>query len=329
LFLHQRHLLWAMSPRARRWGRRALVLAPILLVSWSPLALAQALTPPAGTAIVGVGYEYFIGGDHLFSTDSIDGLSTRGYVAEGNRWDLGDDRAHTIFASVDLGLTNRLAVAIGGAVVTSAYFGRAPVDIAVDDGRYHTRLQDGTVRVRTPLSIGSFIVTPFLGTSFPLSNYPLSGHSSPGTGLVTIQAGLHSVRGLGEYGLLGYVGADIEYSDVTNVGTPDGVVKGTVRVGYFRSSRLTFTASGTWIDTVGGLEWISDDPTAPSAHGANSSTSFHNRVTAARSALVGFGVGYDLTRRVGLSVGVSKTVWGENVEDATLISSGLSWSVHL
>ena len=304
----------------------------VLFVALGPPApvSAQALIPSRGVASVGLSYQYYYGGDHLFSTDRINGQSTRGYVAVGNHWYLGNDRANTISGSLDLGLTRRLAVSLAAAYVSSAYFGLKPIDPVVDDGQYHGALQDGLVRFRSPFKAGSFLVTPFLGAVFPLGNYPVTGHSAPGRRIVEVQTGVYTLHGLGPYASVGFVSADIGYGVSTDVpGFTLGRLLASVHVGYYQSRKLTISASTSFLDTFGGLEWVSSDPTAPSLHGGGGGETLGTQVAAARSVIVGLGLEWGVSDRIGLNANIGKTVWGENVEDALLIGAGIGWSFRM
>lgn len=287
---------------------------------------AQATLPPAGTATLDFTYQFFDGGDHLFSTNSIDGLCSRGYCAEGNRWFLGDTWAHSYFGTLDVGLHPRLALTVGAAIVASAYDGRAPVNDEIDDGQFRTTLQDGMLRLRSPFVIGLYLVTPFVGASFPLTDYALDGHTAPGRGLVEVQIGGHVARGLGAFGSFGYAALDVGYGMAVNVPDRDlGRLSASLRIGHYFSRRLTASAVMSQLYTFNGVEWVSADPTAPSIHGGGSVT-LHNQVSAARSTILGGTVEWALARAFALHGGLHTTVWGENVDDALLATAGVSWS---
>ena len=79
---------------------------------------------------------------------------------------------------------------LNAAWVTSWYEGRAPVNPEVDDGRIRGWLQDGSIRLGRAWDLGTYRWMPFAGLSFPLTDYPVSGHAAPGSGYVEPRAGL-------------------------------------------------------------------------------------------------------------------------------------------
>ena len=190
-------------------------MASILI--WPPAGYAQATLPAPGTAQIALSYQYFSGGDHLFSTDIIDGQSTRGYVADGRRWDLGNTQTQTVHAAVDVGLHRRLAVTLGAAFVAATYDGRSPVDFEVDNGDWHGNVQDARVRARTPFVIGSNLLTPYAEVQFALTDYPVTGHAAPGRGHTAVGGGVYGLRGIGPYASTGSISAGFGYRFVTNV----------------------------------------------------------------------------------------------------------------
>jgi len=126
------------------------------------------------------------------------------------------------------------------------------------------------------------------------------------------------------------VAIDLGYGMVTNSSDSNlGQLVAAARFGYYQSRRLTFVALMTYLNTIGGLEWASDDPTVPTAHGPASSVAFENPATAARAALIGLGLDWGLSDRVGVHANINTTIWGENVEDALIIEAGLGWAFRL
>jgi hypothetical protein len=298
-----------------------LLLVTGLLMSWEA-PLAASVTN--GEATVGLTYEYFSGGDHLFSTDAIDGLSTRGYVAEGKRWDLGDTDAHTILGTLDLGLPRGFALILGAAWVTSSYRGTAPVNPEIDDGLIRGYPQDGRIGVRRPFDLALYRVTPQGSVSFPLSDYPVNGHATPGSGFITVLAGLEVQRGLGAYASFGQATLDISYGFVTNVDEARLTRLTTgLNVTHFLSRRASLYVTGHYSEILGGLDWVSGGPGTPAIHGAGGSTGLDTRVAAARAAWVGVGADLSVSNRWRVGAGVHHLAWGENVEDGLLLSLAL------
>ncbi len=308
---------------------RTIGVATAILLCQGAGAPGAIASPPGTDGEVGIAltYEWYQGGDHLFSTDAIDGYATHGYVAEGRRWDLGVARAQTILGNVDVGLPFGSTVTVGAAWVIAWYDGRAPVNAEVDDGRIRGWLQDGTVRLGRPWDLGTFRWTPFLGASFPLADYPVSGHAAPGSGYVEARAGIRIDHLLGDYGGFGPSSFEVSYGTITNVSKRDlSRLRIAARIGHFLSRRMTLAVSGRFSDVRGGLEWVSLG--GPSIHGTGGGAGLDNNLTAARAAWAGMGMAWQPTERWGFDVSLHHLVWGENVEDGLIVSAGVRTAFH-
>ncbi len=275
---------------------------------------AQAGTPWKGEGALSFVYQYTKGGDHLFSTDIIDGFTTRGYTAEGNRWYLGDTFAHTIIGGIDYGIIDRLALTVEIAYVSSKYEGNAPLRIEVDDGEWHGSFQDARIQLRGMVVTHPFLLTPFVSYGFPTNGYFTEGHSAIGRGLNEFQFGTFFLTGFGGVLPGAYLQASISYGileDVADLNLARPRFAGAVS--YSFSHLFSGTVTGSYFNTKGGLEWVSDDPTEIIGHDEVFSALL-NQVVASRMATLGVGLAYSPWSTIGIFANLSSAIWGENVE---------------
>ncbi len=298
-----------------------------LLCTLPPVAAgAQALVSEQGTGVVTLQYIYFDSGDHLFSTDAIDGQSSRGYTAEGNHWYLGDTTAHTLLLYFDYGIVDRLGISGTVAWVSSRYVGRAPVNRDIDDGAYHPTWQDAGVDLRYMFFRRPVVTTVSAGVGSPLTNYPSNGHSAVGRNLTEVRAGLFLER-------------DILRTVPVYASLIYGVSE---ELQGINLERLTINLGGGWVfhrgwyaelfgayqAVLNGEDWVSGDPSQPVVHG-DSSTGFNGALAATRLLNVGGSISTNTPFNTNLALVLSSTVWGENLEDGIYAGLAFSWRFDL
>lgn len=287
-------------------------------------AHAQAWLPYKGEGSLSFAYTFYKGSDHLFST-SVEGQSSRGYVAEDNRWYLGDSYGNIFTVSFDYGLASRLAVSGGVAYAATRYDGRAWINFDLDDGDWHGTFQDVGLELRGTLLQRPFVLAPLIGIGVPLVDYPTSGHAAVGRGLNEFRVGAYLGWQM-SFLPFAYLHGSYVYGvaeEVDNARLKRGTLQ--IEAGYFLPKRLSVSASATYQDTYGGLEWASKDPGADPHSQGDGPPIGVNEVSATRFALVGFGVSFSV-KDLGLYASWNTTVWGENVEDTDFLSLGTSWS---
>jgi hypothetical protein len=297
-------------------------LGSLLLILLPATALGQATTSEKGAGVVTLQYIHFSSGDHLFSTDAIDGETSRGYTAEGNRWYLGDTTAHTLLLYFDYGIRDRLGVSGTMAMVSSKYEGRAPVNRDIDDGEYHPTWQDFGIDLRYMLLTQPLMATVSGGIGSPLTSYPDVGHTAVGRNLTEVRAALFLAKDITPrfpiYSSLIY-GVSEELDGINlqrltvNLGT-----------GYLVRRELYTEIFGAYQDALNGEDWISEDPSNPVVHG-DPSTGYKGALTGARLLNIGTSISVDTPLRTNLALTVSTTVWGENVEDGIYAGIAASW----
>jgi hypothetical protein len=293
----------------------------------APSVKAQAWLQPKGEGAFSLTYSHFDGGDHLFSTDAIDGLTSRGYEARGNRWFLGDTFSHNLQLELDYSISNQLAVTTGLAFVRAKYEGNAPVNTDIDNGLYHGGVQDFSVKVRAAVIERIIAVTPFVALSVPMKSYESYGHSAIGRHLYEIRSGI----------FLGWAPSNILRGSFAQAQFMYGWLEavGNVRVkhaaldveaGYYVSRRISVSALISNQRTYGGHEWISGDPTQPGGHGSGTGVGLDIATSAARFTRLGWSTSYAVRSDLGLYGSYVTTVWGQNVDDANFVVLGITYN---
>ena len=306
------------------------MLRPCLLLSLSltlasllpEVALGQAWLPPRGEGSVFLHYTGFYGGDHVFPNDSLDGQTTRGYTVDGDRLYMGDETSHLLTGGLEFGLHDRFAISGSLAWITTNYDGRAPVNLAIDDGYWHPTFQDAAVGVRFMALKAPVVVTPFVRYAFPITDYESDGHAAQGRGLSTLTAGaafgfsmsslLRSTYFQGRYGY----GADEAVGDL-EVRRSELAVE----VGTYATNWLLLRFMGSFLTTHGGLPWISEDPGRGCVH-CPDATNLDANQSDVRYARLGLGGSFRLGRRVSLFVAGFTTVEASNTIDADFLMAG-------
>ena len=295
----------------------------VLLLFLTPAtALAQAWGGPKGYLAAIVQYIYTDGGDHLFSTDSIDGESSRGYVAEGNRWYLGETTTNTVYVLLEYGLIDRLSLAGSIAWVASKYEGRAPVNREIDDGSYHPTWQDAGLDVRWHFLDKPLAMTAAVGYGLPVTDYATTGHSVVGRGLDELRVALYAgiLMGSRAYAHGGYTYGMAD--ETQGYSLHRQLID--IDLGYSVMRWLTVRGYGVYQLTQDGVDWVSDDPSQPCSH-CPGGTSVGGGLANESFVQAGFGVVSPISKRISLTANVSTTLWGENIEDISLYSIGMSW----
>lgn len=297
------------------------VLFSILLAATVPsIAWSQAWVDVLGHGSVSASHSYFRGGDHLYSR-SVDGQRSRGYEAEGKRWDLGKTFMHTFTLGVDYCALRRLGVSADLSYARGHYLGRAPVDLDVDDGDFHGSLQDASVQVRYMLLARSLAVTPSLGYTFPITDYPDNGHAALGLGLSRWSVGVSVGRSLSPLARRAYAhGQVIREASEERAGRRMRRVTIDAELGYLLTDDVAFSVTSSFLRSSGGQDWLEVEG---AIHGAASplGTSFSD----SRYTRVGVGASCSIGGPFGVSASFVSTISGANVEDGDYLVLGLNW----
>ena len=296
----------------------AIAAASLFFLTHASPAFSQWL-PLQGEGTLRLTYEQQRGGDHLFSSDAVDGQTSRGYTASGDRWFLGRTSGYTLMVEADYGWTDRIATEASIAFVATKYEGRAPLG-TLDDGNIHGTFQDFGIDVSYLLLERMVVIIPSLGATLPVTRYERDSHAAPGRRLrearVGVDAGLPVVmRTFGvQFGVRHAFLEDIGPLDLSR-----NEVSATVSLRL--GGRALAAIGANHQRVIGGLDWIPEegdpdlhDPAASDVDLAGSAS----RITRGTFSLT-----WLLGHRTDVQVGWLPTLDGENTEDADLFTLSL------
>jgi hypothetical protein len=282
-----------------------LVCAPVLGID----AAAQAWVPAQGEGSVSLAFQTMKVTRHLAATVPVDA---------------GDIDTNVLLADVTFGLTNRMAIDVALPLVSAKYTGPFPhPGTDIDDGTYHTSFSDVRFAVRYNLVRESAVITPYVGSVVPSSNYAYYGHAAPGQQLNELQVGVYAAK-LFERGLPGlFVSGRYGYGFVEKVlDISHNRSLGNLEVGYFFNSRFrAFTMANAGL-THGGIDFpINGAPGLPPEYRPN-----HDQIQRVNHLEVGLGGAFSMTDALDVFGSYSSQVAGRNGHSMDRgITVGLSW----
>ena len=292
--------------------RRALVLAAstISVLVCARSAGAQAWVPMQGEGSVSVLFQDLFVKDHFFD--------------RGQRLDNGHIDSNTLFFDVTYGLTDRLAVTFALPVIRARYSGSRPHPTAQDDTRAHTGFQDVRLALRYNLTDGPLVVTPFIGTRVPTTNYEYFAHASYGPRVRELEVGAYVGRVLNPLLPNAFVQARYSYTFAQQiVGIDHDRSNLDLEFGYFLTPALRVFTMGNGIKTHGGINVTAAGWRALPAFVAR----HHDRVGRIDLLDVGGGVQYSVTRSLDVFGSYMKSLAGRNTHALDrAITIGASWS---
>jgi hypothetical protein len=289
--------------------RFAVIAAALTLV---PLAVsAQAFLPSQGEGSVSVLYQNTLVDRHVF--------------ADGSRVDAGQIKADGMLVDLTYGITDRAAISISVPVMAAKYTGTRPhAGSLVDDGRYHSALQDFRFDFRYNVFKGAAAVTPFVSTILPSHDYPYYGHGSIGRDLKELQVGVAAARVLDPIVPGAFVQARYAYGFTE---APLAVHHNRsmldVEFGYFVNPRVRAFALATGQVTHGGIELTRQFPfdLTPDEF------LHHDQISRVNLLDAGAGAQMSLTPSTDVFVSVLHTLTGINGHALTYsLTAGATWS---
>jgi hypothetical protein len=271
-------------------------------------AAAQAWLPAKGEGTVSI----------LFTN-----VSSSDHYLPDRRYDFGHIDANTLLADVTYGVTDRLAVTFGVPLVVSRYRGNAPHrPITIDDGAWHSTMQDFRFSVRYNAIRGALIVTPFVGTDLPSHNYEFYAHAAPGRQLKELAGGVSVAKLFATLGLVLQGRYALSVSEGV-LDQPRRFSVASAEAAYFLTPSLRLL--GVTSARVGhtGIDLYPDSgrvlPFEIFEH--------HDQMSRESFTNVGGGASYSLTERMDLFGGFTTTVRGRNTHAVNRgLSVGVSWS---
>jgi len=127
---------------------------------------AQAWLFPKGQGAVSLSYQNLYVADHAYEN--------------GDAHDIGHVLSHALTLDVDYSFTDKLAVRVAVPYIAARYYGPKPHQLPMDDGTYHSTLQDFTTDVRYNLTKRRVVLTPFFRVVVPSNSYTYFAHSAAG-----------------------------------------------------------------------------------------------------------------------------------------------------
>jgi hypothetical protein len=285
--------------------------AVALVVLRSATASAQAFLPSQGEGSVSVLYQNTLVDRHVLS--------------DGSRLDAGQIRADGVMVDFTYGLTDHAAISMNVPFLAAKYTGSRPHPAsALDDGQYHSALQDFRFDLRYKLGTGSMAITPFVGTILPSHDYAYYGHGAVGRDVKELQVGVSAARVLDPLIPGAFVQARYAYGfaeKILDVSHNRSVMD--VEIGYFVNPRLRGFVIATGQITHGGIDLTHQFPLDLTA----AEFLHHDQFARANLFDAGGGAQVSVSPSLDLFASVVHTFWGINGHALEYsATAGASWS---
>jgi hypothetical protein len=224
--------------------RLSTLLVAVAIGGDSSTLLAQAMVVEKGQFSFNTHYQ------HTFSTDHV------GH--DGEILDLGHIMSWAIRPSLSYGLTDRITVDADISLVAGKYIGSIPHG-PLDDGTFHTALQNFHLGARMNVMMRPLFVTPFVKVTIPSHDYQLEGHTAVGKGNLELTAGAYAGRELGPRLPKAYfeIMASHTWVERTVIETDSerlNRTEGSLELGYFVTPSVVVSLFGTGLRTHGGWD---------------------------------------------------------------------------
>lgn len=292
--------------------RLSVLLATLVAYAVCPqLCFGQAWTPPRGEG------EYAIVFQDLYTTKHT--------LSDGSRVDAGRVTLLGLVNSVDFGITDKLAVTLAFPVGMGIYNGKSPHLLPIDNGTFHGGLQDFGIGVRYNLISRPVMFTPFLLSTYPMTNYQHFAHSAIGSDAWEVRVGFTVGHRFETHLRNAYFQTQYSYSiseEFMNIRPHRHRFNG--EFGYFLSPRLALRALALSQVMTNGLEIPQDYPIRKPD---NPLWRQHDRISRVDFADIGGGVSYSLTRSMDVFGSLLTMPWGTNGHALkTGVSLGINWT---
>jgi len=240
-------------------------------------------------------------------------------MSQGEAVDRGHTSLQALMLDVDYSVTDRLAVRIALPFIEGKYTGTSPhllvrgqpgTVVAIDDGRYHSGLQDFRFDVRYNVSRRNLMVTPFFQAGIPSHDYPTLGHGAVGTDQREYRIGVNIGRQVGRWLPKAYVQGRYAFGmvqEVAHVAPKRSYAE--FQFGYILNRHLSFQASTVWTHSHNGIDYINgvfpNDLT-------DEQYLNHDRISRLNLLDVGGSTTYAITRKTSLFAGWGRSIEGTN-----------------
>jgi len=285
----------------------------VLLTAMPTLTHAQAWTPPKGEGDYSVVLQDLYTRDHL--------------LQEGQRLDAGHVNLVGVVQSIDFGITDKFAATLAVPFGAGRYRGKFPHQLPIDDGTYHTSLQDLSMGLRYNWRARPLMLTPFVLGTFPINHYEHFAHSAIGTDSWEFRMGLNAGHHFETVLPRAYFQVQYSYAVVQSfMNFRPNKNRFNGEFGYFLTRRLSVRALALSQITDGGLDFsdfhhrVATDPLWRQ----------HDRISRTDILNLGGGAAYGITHNLDLFGSLLHTVWGRNGHALyTGVTVGVSWSFRM
>jgi hypothetical protein len=246
---------------------------------------------------------------------------------KGQPWSLfGAINSQSLTVDTDYSLTNKLAVRVALPYVFGKYDGQSQYahSFPVDDGKYHSTLQNFTADLRYNVSQRPVVFTPFVRLVMPSHNYQYFAHAAVGRDVREYHIGINVGRRLDRVLPKAFVQAQYSYAFVQrilNISPNRSNVE--AQLGYFLTPRLSLLASTQWYHSYEGLEAHFELP--PPGGLTEEQWRRHDQLAKASLLDVTGGVSFAMNRKVEMFASFGRSITGTNGHlHASVITVGVS-----
>ena len=299
-----------------------------MLMGVAHTAMAQAFVPAKGEATVTVLYQDVLVKQHM----NLDFWADSGHI-----------RSRNVGFDFSVGLGHKLAFSAALPYSSSKYVGSKPHVLGpgedlllpdfqpLDNGQFHGTAQDFRFDLRYNLTTRGVVLTPVFAFIIPSHHYQALGHSAFGRGYRETQVGVYAARVFRPWRFLPTAFVQGRYSlgfEEKIIGVSRQRHTMGVEGGYFVTPRLRVFGLATKQITHGGIDFVISpraDYPAPSEYFLH-----HDQILRDNFVDLGGGLGFELSRRVGLFASGLRTVSGLNGHAMShLITVGATYSFSL
>jgi len=305
-------MLWRCAVLSLSWETKlaVLALALITLTVGSVWSFGQAWTPPKGVG------EYAIVFQDLYTT--------RHTLGDGSRINAGHVTLLGLVNSVDFGVTDNLAATVSVPVGMGLYNGKLPHLLPIDNGNFHSSLQDLGIAFRYNLFSRPVMFTPFVLATIPMVNYEHFAHSAVGNDAWEVRMGFFVGHRFERRLPNAYYQVQYSYSIAQEfMGIRPNRNRFNGEFGYFLSPRVAVRGLALSQVMTEGLDMFKD---YPNRSATNPLWRQHDRISRVDFFTVGGGVSFSLTRKLDVFGSLLTMPWGTNGHALKIGATvGISW----
>jgi hypothetical protein len=317
----------ASHPNCKSW--LWIPLLALMLVSTTTIARGQAWVPERREGTFTTSFSY---------------LSSEGHLGNvGQKEPEAAALSQSALFEVEYGLTDKLAISASLPVISIRYnsnnpppaflkglFDQAKQSIPagsynhgfLDDGSYHSSLQDFYIDARYNVSMRPLVFTPFVGLLIPSRDYAYVGEASPGRNLKEFRFGANVARRLDPFLRRGYAQSQIGFAipeKAMNIRTNRMNIIS--EFGYNFGRRFAARGVGSWQHTFNGITSLAE-LTSPLLELT------HERLLKANYWHVGGGFSYAVNSKTEISADYIAMVSGQVTHYGKGFSIGVSRSFN-